>query len=110
MSSVPLLRDGIRLSGFDVGSGRPIVFQHGLGGDAAQVAEVFPDGIGLRRLTLECRGQGGSEPGPTSAFSVANFAADVLAFCDARGLERFAVGGISMGAAIALRIAVVAPE
>ena len=38
------------------------------------------------------------------------FADDVLAFADLRGVERFVVGGISMGAAIALRIAVRHPE
>ena len=44
----------------DEGHGAPVVFQHGLGGDAAQVAEIFPaDAAGLwRRLTLECRGHG----------------------------------------------------
>lgn len=110
MSSVPFLRDGVRLSGFDVGNGPPVVFQHGLGGDAAQVAEVFPDSAGLRRLTLECRGQGASEPGEPHRFSIATFADDVLAFCEGRGVSRFAIGGISMGAAIALRIAVKAPE
>ena len=110
MSALAFDRDGVRFSAFDLGAGPAVVFQHGLGGDAAQVAEVFPDGNGLRRLTLECRGQGGSEPGAPSSFSIANFASDVLAFCDARRVERFAVGGISMGAAIALRIAVVAPE
>lgn len=110
MSREQFERDGIILSGVDVGSGYPVVFQHGLGADEAQVAEIFPEEAGLRRLTLECRAQGGSEPGPAQALSIATFAEDVLAFCDARGVSRFAVGGISMGAAIALRIAVKAPE
>ena len=34
----------------------------------------------------------------------------MLAFADSRGVERFVVGGISMGAAIALRIAARHPE
>lgn len=102
-----LRRDGLELVGHDVGEGLAVVFQHGLGGDEAQIAESFPP-QGFRHLTLECRSHGGSDKG--SRFSIAAFADDVLAFADDRGLERFAIGGISMGAAIALRIAIIAPE
>ena len=102
-----LLRDGLDLVGRDVGEGAAVIFQHGLGGDEAQIAESFPP-QGFRRLTLECRSHGASAKG--SGFSIAMFADDVLAFADARGLERLVIGGISMGAAIASRIAVLAPE
>ena len=100
-------RDGLELCGFDCGAGPAVVFQHGLGGDEAQVAEAFPSS-GFRRLTLECRSHGASGAG--EHFSIPIFADDVLAYADGRGLKHFAVGGISMGAAIALRIAVIAPE
>jgi pimeloyl-ACP methyl ester carboxylesterase len=91
----------------DRGTGPAVVFQHGLGGDEAQVAEVFPDGDGLwRRLTLDCRGQGGSAPDPQNRYAIQTFAEDVLRLADQRQVERFAVGGISMGAAIALHVAV----
>jgi pimeloyl-ACP methyl ester carboxylesterase len=103
-------RDDAKLRVFDEGSGVPVVFQHGLGGDAAQVAENFPDAPGRRRLTLECRAQGGSQGGSVRPFSLAMFAADTLAACDARGIGRFVVGGISMGAAVALRLAVLHPD
>ena len=102
-----LMRDGLALAGYDVGDGPPVILQHGLGGDEAQVAEAFP-GTGVRRLTLECRSHGASGRG--DRFSIAMFADDVLAFADARGVQRFAIGGISMGAAIAARIAVIAPD
>lgn len=110
MARHQIVRDGARLSGVDTGSGRPVVFQHGLGGDERQVADVFPDGGPWRRLTLECRGQGRSEPGPLERLSLATFADDVIAFADERGVQHFAAGGISMGAALALRLAVIAPE
>ena len=97
------------LQGFDRGRGMPLVFQHGLGGSEAQVAEAMPDLPSVRRLTLECRAQGGSEPGSRRPFSIGAFADDVMAFCDARGVDRFVAGGISMGAAIALRLAVSHP-
>lgn len=110
MSGVTLERDGLQLAGRDLGDGLPVIFQHGLGGDEAQVAEVFPDGAGFRRLTLECRGQGRSPKDDPRRYSIATFAQDVLAFADMRGIGRFVAGGISMGAAIALRLAVHQPE
>jgi pimeloyl-ACP methyl ester carboxylesterase len=109
MSWIAFERDGVQLHGRDEGGGLPVVFQHGLGGNEAQVAEVFPDGESFRRLTLDCRGQGRSS-GAAGSFSIATFAGDVLAFADRCGLGRFVVGGISMGAAIALRLAIRQPE
>jgi len=103
-------RDDAELTVFESGTGYPVVFQHGLGGDNGQVVENFPDDPAFRRLTVECRAQGGSTPGSIRPFSIAMFAADILAACDARGIERFIVGGISMGAAIALHIAHHHPE
>ena len=88
----------------DTGAGLPVAFQHGLGADQAQCAEAFPQRAGLRRITLEC---------PANArrpFSIAGFAGDVLEACDALGVRRFVAGGISMGAAIALHLAVYAPD
>ena len=109
MSWFTFQRDEATLRGWDAGEGLPVIFQHGLGGDEAQVAEVFPDGGGFRRLTLECRGQGKSSLGNANEISIAQFADDILAFADSRGIDRFVIGGISMGAAIALRIAVKNP-
>ncbi|MEI9422894.1 alpha/beta hydrolase [Mesorhizobium sp. Cs1299R1N1] len=105
-----MLRDDAALHVFDTGQGLPIVFQHGLGGDAAQVAQNFPDGPSRRRLTVECRAQGGASAGSERPFSIAMFADDVLAAADAAGMERFVAGGISMGAAIALRLALHHPD
>ena len=85
-----------------------MVFQHGLCGDAGQAAQVFPDGF--TRLTLECRGHGASEAGALDRLSIAQFTEDLAAMIAARGLVRPVVGGISMGAAIALRLAVTRPD
>lgn len=87
-----------------------MVFQHGLCGDAAQPADVFPPDSGLRCITLECRGHGGSEAGPPEDFSIATFAADLASLIEARALPPVVLGGISMGAAIALRLAVLRPD
>ncbi len=100
---------GLTFTHDDAGEGLPFVFQHGLCGDARQTAEAFPDTPGIRRLTLDCRGHGGSDLGPVDALSIPTFADDV-----ARLMESVCgpavVGGISMGAAIALRLAVVRPD
>ena len=103
------VRDGVAFHTAEVGEGAAVLFQHGLGGDAAQVAEIFPDGGGWRRLTLECRAQGDSAAGPPGDLSIATFAADALALADSRGADIFVAGGISMGAAIALRLAALHP-
>jgi pimeloyl-ACP methyl ester carboxylesterase len=92
------------------GSGQPFVFQHGLGGDAGQTAEVFPAGAGRRLVTLECRGHGRSEAGPVTAFSLAQFCDDLTDFIVRTLTAPVAIGGISMGAAITLMLAVRRPE
>ena len=102
--------DGVRLAYRDVGSGPAVLFQHGLGGDDAQVGDVFPHAAQVRRITLECRGQGRSAFGPQSALSIATFTDDAIALLDHLRVPMPLVGGISMGAAIALRAAVLWPE
>ncbi|CAN7676275.1 alpha/beta hydrolase [Rhizobium rhizogenes] len=105
-----LMRGDASLSVFDGGQGLPVVFQHGLGGDEAQVAQTFPPADSVRRITVECRGHGASSLGTARPFSLQMFAEDVLAAATVRGLDRFVVGGISMGAALALHLAHHHPE
>ncbi len=92
------------------GNGLPVVFQHGLCGDARQPAEIFPHVAAFRRITLECRGHGQSEAGPLDEFSIARFADDVAEMIVALALGPVVIGGISMGAAIAMRLVVTHPE
>lgn len=102
---------GLRLAVYDMGgAGLPVVFQHGLCGDAGQTAEAFPEDPRFRLLTLECRGHGRSDAGDPAAFSLAAFAGDVAAFIESRRLGPAVIGGISMGAALALRLAVRRPD
>jgi pimeloyl-ACP methyl ester carboxylesterase len=102
-------RGGVTLAVHQVGDGRAMLFQHGLGGDARQTAEVFPAGIGWRSLTVECRGHGGSEAGPLEALGFGTFAGDLAAYVETLG-GPVVVGGISKGAALALRLAVERPD
>lgn len=103
---VILSRGGARLVGHDRGTGLPVVFQHGLGSGLEQVDETVAPLPGLRRLTLESRGHGASTAGQERPLDLAMLADDVLAFAEAAGVRRFVAGGISMGAALALRLAV----
>jgi pimeloyl-ACP methyl ester carboxylesterase len=102
-------RKGIAFSYLDRGAGAPFVFQHGLGGDATQ-----PDGLHHHRrrlVCLECRGHGATTPlGDPGRLSFATFADDVLALMDHLDIERALLGGVSMGAGVAARIALDHPE
>ncbi len=102
---------GLKLHLESAGQGsRAVVFQHGLCGAAAQPAEVFPDDRRWRRLTLECRAHGQSGAGDPADFSIASFAADVIAMMEQYRVAPLVIGGISMGAGIAARIAVLRPD
>lgn len=101
--------DRPKLSVVRRGRGRPVLFQHGLCGDARQPADVFPLDL-FECLTVECRGHGASEAGDPERIGIATFADDVAAVLDGQALGPVVVGGISMGAAIALRLAVVRPD
>jgi len=105
-----LSRDDVALRVVDVGQGPAVVFQHGLGGDEAQVAQTFPASLSCRRLTVECRGHGDSNLGNKRPLSFAMFADDIVAAADRAGVERFIAGGISMGAGLALRLACRHPD
>lgn len=102
--------DGLALAYRDEGQGLALIFQHGLGANAAQAFDVFGEFEGFRRITLECRAQGGSETGPEDKLSIATFTDDLLALMDHLDIARAHVGGISMGAAIATRLTVRHPE
>ena len=105
MGKASFMRGDASLAVYDEGQGLPVVFQHGLGGDEAQVAQNAPTSEDLRRLTVECRGHGASSLGSVRPFSIHMFAEDVLAAATEHGFDHFIVGGISMGAAIALHLA-----
>lgn len=110
MRRTPHLRGEVRLALCTSGDGPPFVFQHGLCGDGEQPLGVFPTESAFRCVTLECRGHGQSELGPLAELSLASFAQDVASAIAGLDAGPVVLGGISMGAAIALRLAVCRPE
>ena len=93
------------------GEGTPFVFQHGLGGDVNQPFGLFQPPPGFRLLAFDCRAHGETRPlGPPDHITLAVFAEDLLALLDHLGIERCIVGGISMGAAVALNFALRFPQ
>ena len=102
--------DGYAVSYVDEGDGLPVLWQHGLGATQAQTAEVFPEASGRRRITMECRGHADSELGAPEALSIRQFTDDAIRLLDHLGVKRVVAGGISLGAAIALRLAVYHPD
>jgi pimeloyl-ACP methyl ester carboxylesterase len=107
-----LERGGLTFRYHDEGAGLPFVFLHGLGGDLSQpVGLCLLPPQGLRLISMDARGHGGTVPvGDPAMFGFGVMAGDVLGLLDALGIERAVVGGISMGAGIALRMAVERPE
>lgn len=102
--------DGTTLNVDTAGEGHAVIFQHGLCGDAGQTNEAFPIQSGYCRITVEARGHGGSQLGSLEHLSIATFADDIASYADSSLNAPVVVGGISLGAAIALRLAVKRPD
>ena len=98
------------------GSPNSMVFHHGIGGDLRQpgrflVSERTGIPVGaLDILHADFRGHGQSEFGRAEDLSIATLGLDLAALLDHLELEDAIVGGISMGAAAAVRLAVQCPE
>lgn len=103
--------DGIQFHYEDGGSGTPFVFQHGLGGDVTQPFGLFKPPAGIRLLAFDARAHGQTRPTCDPAkLCFRTFGEDLRAFLDHLGIDRAVVGGISMGAALALNFALRWPE
>ena len=102
--------DGLRFHYRESGAGIPFLFQHGLGADANQIFELLRPTPGFRLITFDCRGHGETRPlGPEESISIAHFTEDLRAFLDYLKADRAVIGGISMGAEIALNFALAHP-
>jgi pimeloyl-ACP methyl ester carboxylesterase len=104
-------RDGIRFHYRDTGEGLPFIFQHGLGGDVTQPFGLFNPPASFRLIAFDCRFHGQTGPaGDAKKIGLGLFAEDLLALLNFLKIERAVIGGISMGAAVALNFALRFPE
>jgi pimeloyl-ACP methyl ester carboxylesterase len=106
-----LERDGIRFNYEVLGEGPAVVFCHGLTGDL-EIPKAFIGSMQDYRLVfMDCRAHGRTEPvGPPEKLNFNTFAEDYLALVDHLGIDRFILGGISMGAGVTARFASLWPE
>ncbi|MBA3800594.1 MAG: alpha/beta fold hydrolase [Geodermatophilaceae bacterium] len=108
------LRDGRRLHAYDTGTDGadrlPVFWHHGTPNIGLPPEPLFPasDRLGIRWVSYDRPGYGGSSPNPDR--NVASASADVAAITDALGIDRFAVMGHSGGGPHALASAALLPE
>ncbi|MCH2200526.1 MAG: alpha/beta hydrolase [Fuerstiella sp.] len=103
--------DGITFHYRDTGQGIPFVFQHGLSGDVSQPCGLFRPPAGVRLISFDCRAHGETQPlGPVDKIGFAGFAHDLAALLSHLDIDRVVVGGISMGAALAIHFALQFPH
>jgi pimeloyl-ACP methyl ester carboxylesterase len=93
------------------GSGIPFIFSHGLSGNADQAMDLVGTVPGFRLVLYDNRGHGKTrEPGNAAGLNFQTMAADALALLDHLSIEKAVVGGVSMGAAIALAFCLAHPQ
>lgn len=85
------------------GSGDPIVLLHPFPLDANYWApQLAAPPEGWRMLAPDFRGFGTQGAGDTPVERIDDYAADILAMLDARGIDRAVIAGVSMGGYVAL--------
>jgi len=103
--------DGIRFHYQTAGSGTPLVFTHGLTGNLGNARDLTGDMPGYRQAFWDARGHGSTSPaGPAGGFSFDVFARDLAALLDLLEIERAVVGGVSMGAGVSTKFAILNPD
>jgi pimeloyl-ACP methyl ester carboxylesterase len=91
----------------ECGTGVPLIFSHGVGGNLAQVRRELGELPGVRLIFYDNRAHGrtaGTADGARPSFSL--MAADMAALFDHLEIPAAVVGGVSMGAGIALTFGV----
>jgi pimeloyl-ACP methyl ester carboxylesterase len=103
--------EGIDFYYKDEGEGMPFLFQHGLGGSVSQPSGLFKPMPGIRFISFDFRGHGETRQlGDPDQIGFAAFSRDVLALMGHLGLEHMVIGGISMGAGVAMNFVLNYPQ
>ena len=105
--------DRLKLHYIEYGSeGRPhLVLLHGLNGNAHAFDVVAPDLTASHHvIALDLRGHGDSQWGPPDGYTPPNYLGDIGAFLKLLSIEKAAFIGSSMGGAMAMIFATLAPN
>jgi pimeloyl-ACP methyl ester carboxylesterase len=107
-----LMLEGLAVHYLEGGSGKPVVFVHGLGGQSQDWAPLLPDVVraGFHVYALDLPGFGETAKPRERTYSVGEQTAFVRSFLEALRLERVALVGVSMGGWISASVAIGAPE
>ncbi|HEY8057265.1 MAG TPA: alpha/beta fold hydrolase [Acidimicrobiales bacterium] len=107
---------GVDLAVEESGTGTPVLWGHGLTSSMAAeeamgfgVVDLPADRYRVVRYDARGHGDSGGTTRPAD-YAYPVLAADQLGLADALGIDRFVVGGMSMGSATALHTAVAAPD
>jgi pimeloyl-ACP methyl ester carboxylesterase len=106
------LASGVRLPYVEQGDsdGVPVVLLHGVTDSLRSWEPVLPHlPSSIRAFAVTQRGHGDADR-PAAGYHPRDFAADVVAFLDAVGIERAVIAGHSMSSYIAQRVATEHPE
>lgn len=93
------------------GQGTPLVMCHGLTGDLSAPKDLLGEIPGYRLIVFDARAHGKTQPlGPVAKICFKQFAEDLAALLEHLEVQRAVVGGISMGAGVAVRFAIDFPH
>lgn len=103
--------DGLKFHYRDEGAGLPFVFQHGLGGDVNQPFGLYRPPSGVRLIAIDARGHGETRPlGDANKLTIATLADDLIGLLDHLEIKQAVGGGISLGGAIGVNLALRFPD
>ena len=106
------LKTGLTMSYVETGpaNGRPVIFLHGITDSSVSFSRVLPLlDKSFRVFSLDQRGHGDSDR-PESGYEMKDFASDVAAFMDAKGISKAVIVGHSMGSFVAMQAALDHPQ
>jgi pimeloyl-ACP methyl ester carboxylesterase len=92
------------------GTGRPFVFQHGLGSNLLQPQSLLSNLSGVELISMDCPGHGQSSLDTSVIPSFDYYTDKLVALLDQLGIKKAIFGGISMGAGISINMALRYPE
>lgn len=107
-----LCASGLEFNYMDAGRGVPFILLHGLGGTLEQPAGLYGEPEkGIRFLSYDLRLHGNTVvSGTYKPFSIGQLAEDLASFMDELKIGSAVIGGISLGAAVAMAFALKHPE